>query len=61
VLKTKTNYKKRDGSTFFLQENSVALINKQGSPLGTRIIKPVPRVLKKKKFMKFISMSNGIL
>jgi large subunit ribosomal protein L14 len=61
VIKTKVKYKKKDGSTFFLQENSVTLINKQGIPIGTRILGPIPKVLKKKIFMKFINIANGLV
>jgi large subunit ribosomal protein L14 len=61
VIKTKVKYKKRDGSTFFLQENAVTLMNKQGNPIGTRILGPVPRVLKKKIFMKFSNIANGFV
>ena len=61
VIKTKVKYKKKDGSTFFLKENSVAMISKQGTPIGTRILGPIPKVLKKKKFFKFINISNGTI
>jgi large subunit ribosomal protein L14 len=61
VVRTKKRYKKRDGSVFLLEENAVALINKQGNPIGTRILGPVPKVLKKKKFMKFVSLSIGLI
>lgn len=61
VIKTKKQYKKKDGSSFLLQENAVALINKQGNPIGTRILGPIPKVLKKKKFMKFVSLSLGLI
>ncbi|MBE0439307.1 MAG: 50S ribosomal protein L14 [Gammaproteobacteria bacterium] len=61
VVRTKKRYKKRDGSVFLLEENAVALINKQGNPVGTRILGPVPKVLKKKKFMKFVSLSIGLI
>ena len=61
VIKTKKQHKKRDGSSFFLQENAVVLVNKQGNPIGTRILGPIPRVLKKKKLMKFISLSVGLI
>ena len=61
VIRTKTQYKKKDGSSFLLQENSVTLINKQGNPIGTRILGPIPKILKKKKFMKFISLSVGLI
>ena len=61
VIKTKKQYKKKDGSSFVLQENSVVLINKQGNPIGTRILEPMPKILKKKKFMKFVSLSTGLI
>jgi large subunit ribosomal protein L14 len=52
-------YKKKDGSYFLFKENAVALINKQGNPVGTRILGPLPKSIKKKKFMKFVSLSIG--
>ena len=61
VLRTKTQYKKKDGSFFLLNENSVTLIDKQGNPIGTRILGPIPKTLKKKKFMKFVSLSVGLI
>lgn len=61
IVRTKHYSKKKDGSSFLLQENSVALINKQGNPIGTRILGPIPKVLKKKKFLKFISLSVGLV
>jgi large subunit ribosomal protein L14 len=61
VIRTKTQYKKKDGSFFLLSENSVTLLNKQGNPVGTRILGPVPKTLKKKKFMKFASLSVGLI
>jgi len=61
VIRTKKRYKLRDGSVHVLEENAVALINKQGNPVGTRIIGPIPKILKKKKFMKFVSLSTGLI
>ena len=61
VVRTKNRYKKKDGSIFRLEENAVALVSKQGNPIGTRILGPVPKILKKKKFMKFVSLSIGLI
>ena len=61
VVRTKTNKVKNDGSFVILQENSVVLINKQGNPIGTRILGPISKTLKKKKFTKFISLSRGLM
>lgn len=61
VVKTQKQSKKRDGSSFSFQENAVVLVNKQGNPIGTRILGPIPRILKKKKLMKFVSLSVGLV
>ena len=61
VVRTKMNNKKKDGSFFLLQENSVILINKQGNPIGTRVVGPLSKILKKKKLTKFISLSRGLM
>nr|BBC77724.1 ribosomal protein L14 [Nitzschia sp. NIES-3576] len=61
VVRTKKQCKKKDGSLFLLEENAAVLINKQGNPIGTRILGPIPKSLKKKKFMKFISLSVGLI
>ena len=52
IIKTKTKYYKKDGSQTSFSTNSVALMNKQGNPIGTRIIGLMPKILKKKKFSK---------
>lgn len=61
VIRTKTHHQKKDGSSVLLSENSVTLLNKQGNPIGTRILGPIPKALKKKKFMKFASLSVGLI
>lgn len=61
IIRTKVYSKKKNGFSIKFQENSVALINKQGNPVGTRIIGPIPKLLKKKQFQKFISISSGLV
>jgi large subunit ribosomal protein L14 len=61
IIRTKIGIKKKDGSAILLNENSVVLINKQGNPIGTRIVGPIPRNLKKKKLQKFFSISSGLI
>jgi large subunit ribosomal protein L14 len=50
----------KNGFKLILKENSVVLINKQGNPIGTRIMKPVPKKLRNKKFQKLASISAGL-
>lgn len=61
ILRTKTKHIKKDGSQIFFNENSVTLLNKQENPIGTRIIGPIPKIFKKKKFQKFIGISSGLI
>jgi large subunit ribosomal protein L14 len=61
IIRTKTGYTRENGVKQLFSENSVVLINKQGNPVGTRILGPLPRVLIKKKFQKFISISAGLI
>jgi large subunit ribosomal protein L14 len=61
IIRTKTKHRKDDGSEIIFKENSVVLLNKQGNPIGTRILGPIPRMLKKKKFQKLISISAGLV
>ena len=61
IIKTKIKIKKKNGFESLLNENSVVLINKQNNPIGTRITGFLPKILKKKKFQKFISISTGTI
>ena len=59
IVQTKRKKTKKDGSNFYMLENSIVLINKQGNPVATRILGPIPRLLKKKNIIKFASLSPG--
>lgn len=61
VVRIKKHSKKKDGLSFYLDENAVILMNKQSNPLSTRILGPIPKVLKKKKFIKFINLAIGLI
>jgi len=61
IIRTKVYSKKKNGFYVEFQENSVALMNKQGNPVGTRVLGPITKTLKKKQFQKFISISSGLV
>ena len=52
VIRTKNKFSRKNGSAFFLNENSVILLNKQGNPTATRVFGPIPKGLKKKEIYK---------
>ena len=61
IVQTKTSCRRKTGYEIFLKKNAIVLLNKQGNPIGTRILGPLPQILKKKKLQKFISICTGIL
>jgi large subunit ribosomal protein L14 len=61
LIKTKKGFTKKNGFKSLFFENSIVLINKQGNPLGTRIVGSVSKALKKKTFQKFLSISSAII
>lgn len=60
IIRTKIGRKTSDGMRQFLKANNVALINKQGNPIATRIVGPTPKFLKK-EYRKFTNISAGIV
>jgi large subunit ribosomal protein L14 len=61
IIRTKKRVKKKDGTTIFFKSNAVSLINKQGKPIASRIIGPIPKKLKKKKNLKLVTLSSGFI
>ncbi|KAL8516847.1 hypothetical protein ACS0TY_015197 [Phlomoides rotata] len=49
-----------DGSEIKFDDNAVVLINKQGEPIGTRVLGPVPHELRKKKHLKILSLAEKV-
>ena len=61
IVRTKKKTVNKDGSLFFFEKNAVSLVNKQGKPVASRLMGPVPKKLKKGKFSKFASISVGVV
>lgn len=61
ILRTKKKTVKKDGTLTFFQSNAASLINKQGKPIASRIFGPMPKLLKKRKKLKFATLSSGFI
>ncbi|MFN3561474.1 MAG: 50S ribosomal protein L14 [Chloroherpetonaceae bacterium] len=61
VVRTKKEFRRKDGSYIRFDENAVVLINAQGEPRGTRIFGPIARELRDKQYMKIISLAPEVL
>ena len=60
VNKTKKELKKKSFNICF-NENNVCIINQQGKPIATRVFGPLPKELKKNKWIKINSLSAGFI
>jgi large subunit ribosomal protein L14 len=61
IVRTKKEYRRKDGSFIRFDENAAVLINDAGEPRGSRIFGPVARELREKQFMKIVSLAPEVL
>jgi large subunit ribosomal protein L14 len=61
VVRTTKEIRRQDGSYIKFDRNAAVLINASNEPIGTRIFGPVARELRKKNFMKIISLAPEVL
>ena len=61
IVRLRKETKRKDGTTLKFFDNSAVLLNQKGVPQGTRIFGPVPRELRKKKYMKVVSIAQGVI
>ena len=61
IVRTKKSARREDGSYIRFDRNACVIVNNSGDPVGTRIFGPVARELRKKKFMKIISLAPEVL
>ena len=61
VVRTKKEYRRKDGSYIRFDENAAVLLDAQDEPRGTRIFGPVARELRERRFMKIISLAPEVV
>ncbi|NKB80657.1 MAG: 50S ribosomal protein L14 [Nitrospirales bacterium] len=61
IVRTKKTRRREDGSYIRFDQNACVLVNNQGDPIGTRIFGPVARELRKKKYMKIVSLAPEVI
>ncbi|MHB1286942.1 MAG: 50S ribosomal protein L14 [Leptospirales bacterium] len=61
VVRTVKEVRREDGSYIRFDQNAAVLINAQGEPIGTRIFGPVARELRRRKFMKILSLAPEVI
>lgn len=61
IVRTKKEYRRKDGTYIRFDTNSAVLIDNDGEPIGTRIFGPVARELRAKQYMKIVSLAPEVL
>lgn len=61
VVRTKKEFRRKDGSYIRFDENAAVLLNDADEPRGTRIFGPVARELRERQFMRIISLAPEVL
>lgn len=61
IVRTTKAVRREDGSYIRFDNNAAVLLSAQNEPIGTRIFGPVARELRKRRFMKIISLAPEVL
>ncbi|MEI7633037.1 MAG: 50S ribosomal protein L14 [bacterium] len=61
IVRTTKELAREDGSYVKFDGNAAVIINNQNEPVGTRIFGAVGRELRKKNFMKIISLAPEVI
>ena len=61
VVRTRKEFRRRDGSYIRFDQNAAVLIKEDGTPIGTRVFGPVARELRDKNFMKIVSLAPEVI
>ena len=61
IVRTKKEIRRQDGSTIRFDDNAIVLVNKDGTPVGTRVFGPVARELRNGNFIKILSLAPEVL
>ncbi len=61
VVRTVKEIGRDDGTCIKFDDNAVVIINEVREPVGTRIFGPVARELRRKRFMRIVSLAPEVL
>ena len=61
IVRTKKEVRRKDGSYIRFDDNACVLLDQAGELRGTRIFGPVARELRRKRFMRIVSLAPEVL
>lgn len=61
IVRTVKGLRRENGMSIRFDDNAAVVINKEGSPRGTRIFGPIARELRERNFTKIVSLAPEVL
>ena len=61
IVRTKKEFRRKDGSYVRFDDNAGVVIDKQGLPRGTRILGPIAREIKEAGYNKIASLAREVV
>lgn len=61
IVRTKHGVRRNDGTYIKFDDNAAVILKEDNNPVGTRIFGPVTRELRRKNFMRIISLAPEVL
>mgnify|MGYP002390140226 CR=1 FL=1 len=61
IVRTRKEVKRSDGSYIRFDDNAGVIIDKQGLPVGTRILGPIAREIKERGYTKIASLAREVV
>jgi len=61
IVRTRKEFGRKDGSYVRFDDNAGVIIDKQGLPIGTRILGPIAREIKEIGYTKIASLSREVV
>jgi large subunit ribosomal protein L14 len=61
VARVRKEHNRKDGTYIRFDDNAAVIIDKKGSPKGTRVFGPVARELKERDYDKIVSLAPEVL
>jgi large subunit ribosomal protein L14 len=61
IVRTRKGLKRNNGTLIRFDDNAAVIINKEGTPRGTRVFGPIARELRDKNFTKIVSLAPEVV
>jgi large subunit ribosomal protein L14 len=61
IVRTKKEYRRKDGSYIRFDDNAAVIVDEQGNPMGSRIFGPIAREIREKGFTKIASLAKEMI